>query len=81
MEHGLSLVVSYRAKIRVAGQYLKSMTYQAVSPSRRIGYGVSGGPVAAVSSNYYYWGFHSDSVIAVDVIGDAQVSFSWTRVH
>ena len=27
------------------------------------------------------WEFHRDSVIAVDVIGDAQVSFSWTRVH
>lgn len=54
----------------------------------RIGYGVLGGP-GAVSCNYFLTDpdgipkrvFHRGSGIAVDVIGDALVSFSWTRVH
>lgn len=51
--HGAYRVVSYRTPICVLGHTRKNMTYGAVSPIRRIGYGVSEGP-GALSCHYVY---------------------------
>ena len=51
MGHGPFRVLSYRTPIHVSGPMWISMTYRAVSPSCRIGYGVSE-VVGAVSCNY-----------------------------